>query len=63
MSDPDGAVCERYGVIEEKKIFGRTFKGLVRSTFIIDPRGTIAAEWRDVKVKGHIQEVIAALGT
>lgn len=43
-------------------MFGKTFKGLVRSTFIIDATGRIAAEWRNVKVSGHVQDVIAALG-
>lgn len=62
MSDPDGTLCEQYGVLKEKKMFGKTFKGLVRSTFIIDAKGRIAAEWRNVKVRGHVQDVIAALG-
>jgi peroxiredoxin Q/BCP len=61
LSDPSGVVCEKYGVLKEKTTFGKKKKGIVRSTFIIDRNGKIAALWRDVKVKGHVQEVLDAL--
>jgi peroxiredoxin Q/BCP len=61
LSDPDGVVCEKYGVLKEKKMFGKAFKGIDRSTFIINRDGRIAAVYRGVKVKRHIQELLDAL--
>lgn len=57
-SDEDGAVCERYGVWVEKNLYGRTFMGVERATFLIDERGRIARIWRRVKVPGHVEEVL-----
>ena len=59
-SDEDGSVCEAYGVWKEKSMYGKTFLGIERSTFLIDEDGNIAALWRKVKVKGHVEEVKAA---
>jgi peroxiredoxin Q/BCP len=48
-------------VIQPKKLYGREFIGIVRSTFLIDPEGRVAREWRGVKVAGHAQAVLDAL--
>ena len=61
LSDPDGSVCEAYGVLKEKSMFGKKFKGIQRSTFIIDSSGKIAATYRGVKVQGHIQALLDRL--
>lgn len=61
LSDPDHLVLKQYGVWVLKKMYGREYYGVERSTFIIDPEGVIAAAWRKVKVEGHIQEVIVKL--
>ena len=61
VSDPDDVLGNAYGVIGEKSLYGRKFIGVVRSTFLLDPRGDLAAEWRAVKVKGHAEAVLAGL--
>ena len=58
ISDPDEALCRQFDVIKEKKLYGRTFMGVERSTFLIDEDGKLRAEWRKVKVKGHAEEVL-----
>ncbi len=58
LSDPDHAVCDAYGVWTHKKLYGRTFLGIQRSTFLIDAAGVIRAIWRGVTVKGHVAEVL-----
>lgn len=60
-SDEDGAVCEAYGVWKEKKLYGRTYMGIERSTFLIGADGVILRTWRKVKVEGHAEDVLAAL--
>ena len=62
-SDEDGAVCERYGVWVEKSMYGRSYMGVERATFLIDPKGRLAQVWRKVKVPGHVDEVLAASRT
>ena len=61
ISDTEKQVMLRYGVWKEKKRYGRTYMGVERSTFLIDPSGKIAAIWRNVKVKGHAAEVMDKL--
>ncbi|MGR3712239.1 MAG: peroxiredoxin [Shimia sp.] len=61
LSDEHGTVCEDFGVWAEKKMYGKTFMGIVRSTFLIDGEGRIARHWPKVKVDGHAAEVLAAL--
>lgn len=56
-SDEDGDVCERYGVFKEKSMYGKTFMGIERSTFLIDESGKIVEIWRKVKVNGHVEDV------
>ena len=61
ISDPDEALCRQFDVIQEKTLYGRTFMGVVRSTFLIDDTGKLRNEWRGVKVKGHAAEVLEAV--
>lgn len=61
LSDPDHAVIEAYGAWVPKKMYGREYMGVERSTFIIDPEGRVAAVWRKVKVKEHVAVVMARL--
>ena len=61
LADEEKELCKMFGVWQLKKSYGREYMGVVRSTFIIDPDGRIAAEWRKVRVKGHVEEVKAKL--
>ena len=61
VSDADEAVCNAFGVIQPKKLYGREYIGIVRSTFLIDPAGVIREKWQPVKVAGHAQAVLDAL--
>lgn len=61
LADEHGDVCEAYGVINKKSLFGRSFLGVQRSTFLIDEQGIIRAIWRKVKVTGHTHEVLDEL--
>jgi peroxiredoxin Q/BCP len=58
LSDTDGKVCEKYDVWKEKSLYGKTFMGIVRSTFLIDPEGKIARVYPKVKVKEHALELL-----
>jgi peroxiredoxin Q/BCP len=60
-ADVDRTVIERYGVWGEKMMYGRKSMGLIRSTFLIGPDGTILRIWRNVRVKGHIPAVLEAV--
>ena len=57
LSDPDHKVCEMYGVWQMKKNYGKEYMGIVRSTFLIDKDQNIVKEWRNVRVKNHVEEV------
>ncbi|WP_432352800.1 thioredoxin-dependent thiol peroxidase [Sporosarcina sp. A2] len=57
LADTEHAVAEKYGVWKLKKSFGKEYMGVERSTFLIDPTGTVIKEWRKVKVDGHIDDV------
>jgi len=59
-SDQDTRVCEDYGVWAEKSMYGRTYFGIVRTTFLIDKEGVIQRVWNKVKVAGHVAEVLQA---
>lgn len=61
LSDPDHVLAEKYGVWKEKSMYGRKYMGIERSTFVLDKSGNIEKEWRKVKVKGHVDEVIEYL--
>ena len=59
-SDAEGDVCERYEVWKKKSMYGRTYMGIERSTFLIDGKGLLRGIWRKVKVAGHVDEVLKA---
>ncbi|MFZ5980522.1 MAG: thioredoxin-dependent thiol peroxidase [Candidatus Zixiibacteriota bacterium] len=61
LSDPNHKVLEKYGVWQEKSMYGRKYFGVVRSTFLIDPHGKIAHKWEKVKVAGHVEEILTRL--
>jgi peroxiredoxin Q/BCP len=61
LSDPGAAVSNAYGVSKQKSMFGRTYQGIERTTFIIDPQGRIAARFPKVSVLGHANAVLEAL--
>ena len=61
IADEDEAVCQLFDVIKEKNMYGRKYMGIERSTFLIDSNGTLIKEWRKVKIKGHVEEVLDAL--
>ena len=61
VSDADEALCNAFGVIKPKKLYGRDYIGIERSTFLIDPKGVIRQSWHPVKVPGHAQTVFDAL--
>jgi peroxiredoxin Q/BCP len=58
ISDPEEKVCEQFGVMKMKQMYGKTVRGIERSTFVIDATGQIVKEWRGVKVAGHVDEVL-----
>ena len=61
LADPDHEVAERYGVWVEKKNYGKTYHGIARTTFLVDPAGRVARVWPKVKVDGHAAEALAAV--
>ena len=61
LSDPEHKLAEKFEVWKEKSMYGRKYMGIERSTFILDKNGKIEKEWRKVKVKGHVDEVIEYL--
>ena len=61
LADVDGKLCEAYGVWQKKKFMGKEFMGIVRTTFVIDPQGKISKVYEKVKVKNHVETVIAEL--
>ncbi|HET19018.1 MAG TPA: peroxiredoxin [Chromatiales bacterium] len=61
ISDKDEALCQAFDVIKPKKLYGKEYMGVDRSTFLIDPQGVVRAEWRGVKVPGHAEAVLAEL--
>ena len=61
IADTDETWCKAFDVIHEKVLYGKRHMGIVRSTFLIDPKGHLAQEWRGVKVPGHAQAVLDAI--
>ena len=61
ITDPDEKLCQYFDVMKEKSMYGRKYMGIERSTFIIDSKGVLRHEWRKVKVKGHIDDVLHQL--
>lgn len=60
LSDEDETLCKQFDVIKLKKLYGREYLGIDRSTFLIDENGVLLEEWRGVKVKDHVDTVLAA---
>lgn len=60
LSDEDESLCKQFDVIKLKKLYGREYMGVDRSTFLIDEEGVLLEEWRGVKVKEHVDAVLAA---
>ena len=61
LSDEDEKLCKIFNVMKEKNMYGRKFFGIERSTFLIDKKGILRNEWRKVKVKGHLRDVLQTL--
>ena len=61
LSDPGHEVTGAWGVYGKKKMAGREYMGIIRSTFLVDPGGRIARVWSPVRVKGHVEQVVTAL--
>jgi peroxiredoxin Q/BCP len=62
IADPDEKLCELFGVMQNKNMYGKKVRGIERSTFLVDENGLLLREWRKVKVPGHAQEVLECLG-
>jgi thioredoxin-dependent peroxiredoxin len=63
LSDPEGTALEAYGAWGDKVMYGKKLKGIIRSTVVIDKAGKVARHWPKVSVKGHVDEVVAAVKT
>jgi thioredoxin-dependent peroxiredoxin len=61
ISDEEGSLCETFGTWVEKRMYGKTYMGIERATFLISPEGQLLQMWRKVKVPGHVEEVLAQL--
>ena len=61
ISDPDEKICKIFDVIKEKSMYGKKYMGIERSTFLIDSDGKLLKEWRKVKVKGHVKDVLSSI--
>lgn len=60
IADTESVVCDAFGVIKEKSMFGKKYMGIERSTFLMDEKGVIQHTWPKVKISGHVDEVLAA---
>jgi len=63
ITDPDESLCQIFGVIKMKNMYGKQVRGIERSTFVIDAAGVLRREWRGVKVPNHVAEVLAFVQT
>ena len=61
IADPDESICNLFGVMKDKNMYGKKVRGIERSTFLVDANGVLLKEWRKVKVDGHAQEVLDSL--
>ena len=62
LADPEHAAADKYGVWQKKSLYGRTYMGLARTTYLIGPDGKVARRWDNVKVDGHAADVLRAVG-
>ncbi len=62
LSDPDELLCKAFDVIKLKKLYGREYMGIERSTFLFDKTGKLVNQWRKIRVKGHVDLVLEAVG-
>ena len=63
IADVDSKLCDAFGVISDKTLYGKVFKGITRSTFLLDSKGKIIKVWPNVKVSGHAADVLTSLPT
>ena len=63
ISDPDEELCQQFGVIKMKNMYGKKVRGIERSTFVLDGSGVLRREWRGVKVPNHVADVLAFVQT
>ncbi len=61
ISDTDEKLCDYFNVVSMKSLFGKKFRGIVRSTFLIDKNGVLRQEWRKVKIHGHVKDVLKSV--
>ncbi len=61
LSDTEETVCRQFDVIQLKKLYGKEYMGIERSTFLIDAEGVLQQEWRNIRVKGHVDTVLSAV--
>lgn len=61
VADNSEEICNMFGVMKHKSMFGKPVRGIERSTFLFDPQGKLVKEWRKVKVPGHVDEVLETL--
>ena len=61
IADTEEKLCHMFGVVKNKIMYGKKVKGIERSTFLIDKKGVLVAEWRGIKVAGHVEEVLKAV--
>lgn len=63
ISDPDEKLCEMFGVMKMKNMYGKQVRGIERSTFLINEEGVLVQEWRGLKVPGHVEKVLETVKT
>ncbi len=61
LSDPEEKLCKKFDVIKLKKLYGKEYLGIERSTFLFNEEGKLTNEWRKLRVKGHVEEVLQTL--
>lgn len=61
IADPQETLCNLFGVMKQKSMFGKAVRGIERSTFLIDAQGVLRRQWRKVKLAGHLDDVLAAV--
>lgn len=61
LADTEETLCQQFDVIQLKKLYGKEYLGIVRSTFLINEQGILIQEWRNIRVKGHVDTVLSAL--